>query len=50
MLNSLALTYSYNYNVNNIRILVNGQNYESGHLFYGDNEYISIESIETKAL
>ena len=50
MLNSLALTYSYNSNVNNIRILVNGQNYESGHLFYGDNEYISIESIETKAL
>lgn len=50
MLNSLALTYSYNYNVNNIRILVNGQNYESGHLYYGDNEYISIENIETKAL
>ncbi|SCK02330.1 Spore germination protein [uncultured Clostridium sp.] len=50
MLNSLALTYSYNYNVNNIRILVNGQNYESGHLFYGDNDYINIESIETKAL
>lgn len=50
MLNSLALTYSYNYNVNNIRILVNGENYESGHLFYGDNEYINIENIETKAL
>lgn len=50
MLNSLALTYSYNYNVNNIRILVNGENYESGHLFYGDNEHINIENIETKAL
>ena len=50
MLNSLALTYSYNSNVNNIRILVNGENYESGHLFYGDNEHINIENIETKAL
>lgn len=50
MLESLALTYSYNYNVSNVRILVDGQNYKSGHLLYEDNEYINIENIEVKAL
>lgn len=50
MLESLALTYSYNYNVSNVRILVGGQNYTSGHLYYGDNEYIKIDHIESKAL
>ncbi len=50
MLESLALTYSYNYNVSNVRILVNGQNYTSGHLSYEENDYIRIDHIETKEL
>ena len=50
MLESLALTYSYNYNVSNVRILVGGKNYSSGHLVYGDNEYIQINHIEAKGL
>ena len=38
----LALTYSYNYGIDKVIILVDGKPYSGSHLVFNDNEYINI--------
>lgn len=41
-LKTLALTYSYNYGINKVIILVDGKPYSGSHLMFNENEYIDI--------
>ncbi|MBD7914960.1 GerMN domain-containing protein [Clostridium sp. Sa3CUN1] len=47
-LKTLALTYSYNYNVNKVIILVDGKPYEGSHIIFNANESININVINIK--
>lgn len=49
-LRTLALTYSYNYNVNKVIILVDGKPYEGSHILLNDNETININVSNIKPL
>lgn len=49
-LKTLALTYSYNYKVNKVIILVNGKPYEGSHIIMEPNEYININVTNIKPL
>lgn len=50
ILESIALTYSYNYGISNVIILVGGENYSSGHLLFNDGECINIRDVEATPL
>ena len=47
-LKTLALTYSYNYGINKVIILVDGKPYSGSHMMYKDNEYIDINVTNIK--
>lgn len=47
LLQSVALTYGYNYDVDKVIILIDGKPYVSGHLEFADGEYIDISTINT---
>ena len=49
-LKTLALTYSYNYNVKKVIILVDGKPYKGSHLMYDSNEPININVTNIKEL
>ena len=49
-LKTLALTYSYNYNVDKVIILVDGKPYKGSHLMYDPNEPININVTNIKEL
>lgn len=40
MLNSIANTFIENYELDKLKLLVNGENYESGHTVQGDEDYL----------
>ncbi|MCL1935714.1 MAG: GerMN domain-containing protein [Defluviitaleaceae bacterium] len=42
LLNSLANTFGLFYHVQNFHITINGENYSSGHILFGDGEYIEV--------
>lgn len=40
MLTSIANTFIDNYELDKLKLLINGENYESGHTVQGDNDYL----------
>ena len=40
MLNSIANTFIENYELDKLKLLINGENYESGHIVHGDEDYL----------
>ena len=40
MLNSIANTFIENYELDKLKLLINGENYESGHTVQGDEDYL----------
>lgn len=40
MLNSIANTFIDNYELDKLKLLINGENYESGHTVQGDQDYL----------
>lgn len=40
MLNSIANTFIENYELDKLKLLINGENYESGHTVHGDEDYL----------
>ncbi len=44
MLNSIANTFIENYELDKLKLLVNGENYESGHIIQGDEDYLEFSS------
>lgn len=43
MLTSIANTFIENYELDKLKLLVNGKNYSSGHIEQGDNDYLQYE-------
>ncbi|MGL5694707.1 MAG: GerMN domain-containing protein [Peptostreptococcaceae bacterium] len=48
MLNSIAKTYIENFNLDKFKILVDNEEYESGHILIEKDEYFTKDSIEYK--
>ncbi|MGL5312695.1 MAG: GerMN domain-containing protein [Peptostreptococcaceae bacterium] len=46
MLNSIAKTYIKNFNLDKFKILVDGEEYESGHILFEKNDYFTLDSID----
>ncbi len=44
MLNAIANTFIENYELDKLKLLVNGENYESGHIVHGDEDYLEFSS------
>ena len=42
LLDSIANTFGFFYNVDNFRITLDGNNYESGHLLFTDSDYLPV--------
>ena len=40
MLNAIANTFIENYELDKLKLLINGENYESGHISHGDEDYL----------
>ncbi|MGL5348356.1 MAG: GerMN domain-containing protein [Peptostreptococcaceae bacterium] len=45
MLNSIAKTYLENLNLDKFKILVDGEEYQSGHILYEKEDYFTLDSI-----
>lgn len=43
MLTAIANTFIENYELDKLKLLVNGKNYSSGHIEQGDNDYLQYE-------
>ena len=46
MLNSIAKTYIVNFELDKFKILIEGNEYESGHVSFRENEYFTLDSID----
>ena len=46
MLNSIAKTYIVNYNLDKFKILIEENEYESGHISFRENEYFTLDFID----
>lgn len=46
MLNSIAKTYIKNFNLDKFKILVDGEEYESGHILFEKDDYFTLDSID----
>ena len=46
MLNSIAKTYIVNFNLDKFKILIDGNEYESGHVSFRENEYFTLDFID----
>lgn len=46
MLNSIAKTYIVNFNLDKFKILIEGNEYESGHISFRENEYFTLDFID----
>lgn len=46
MLNSIAKTYIENFNLDKFKILVDGKEYESGHILFEKDDYFTLDSID----
>jgi hypothetical protein len=43
MLDSVARTYIENFNLSKLKILVDGDEYQSGHILFGEDDYFTID-------
>ena len=46
MLNAIAKTYIVNYNLDKFKILIDGNEYESGHISFNKDEYFTLDFID----
>jgi len=46
MLNSIAKTYIVNFDLDKFKILIEGNEYESGHVSFRENEYFTLDFID----
>lgn len=46
MLNSIAKTYIVNFNLDKFKILIEGNEYESGHISFNKDEYFTLDFID----
>ena len=43
MLTAIGNTFTENFNLDQLKLLVNGENYESGHIVHADEDYLTYE-------
>ncbi|MEF9992235.1 MAG: GerMN domain-containing protein [Romboutsia sp.] len=46
MLNSVAKTYMDNFKLDKFKILVDGNEYQSGHILFNENDYFTLDSLK----
>ena len=46
MLNSIAKAYMKNFHLDKFKILVDGEEYQSGHILYEKDDYFTLDSID----